>query len=421
MSASILDPRMIDPSKPLTITSTILTNVTASDIVTSSGTSNDWNAASSLVQTNSAFWEESADITNLQTFIQSNSASWEESADISNLETFVQTNSSKSVINQLWAGEARCWPMGHAFNSSTVQRIHCPAGVTFARIGFVSGSFISHVNGDYSEDAIRIQRTYQDTSAASATIVFNLTQEESKPLCGKNVVLQWNGSKGLEYSGSDIEYRLQWSEEPQQPILNDDGTYTNGNQVTLSGTFVFDLSAQPIQTPYWGTGYIPSDATQVSVCFTIPFAGTAGLEDYVDFENIALYEGNSLKNVLIESYATIVNKASTRYQSSYPYGFPRGSTTRQGAAQAVAAASLNTYAFTIPVRFSPPMAVVPQFFFQNTVTGTESRLWNVTTNTFVNGLAYNLSESGVTITNFQIGGVSAGDQLLCQWTANVIF
>jgi len=50
-----LDPRMIDPSKSAVI-------FTATTVVTPSGTSDLWNAASSLVRANSASWEESADI-----------------------------------------------------------------------------------------------------------------------------------------------------------------------------------------------------------------------------------------------------------------------------------------------------------------------------------------------------------------------
>jgi hypothetical protein len=50
-----LDPRMIDQSKSATV-------FTATTIVTPSGTSDLWNAASSLVRANSATWEESADI-----------------------------------------------------------------------------------------------------------------------------------------------------------------------------------------------------------------------------------------------------------------------------------------------------------------------------------------------------------------------
>jgi hypothetical protein len=97
--ARYLDPRMIDSSK------TAVT-FTASKVITLSGDSDLWNAASTLVQANSSLWEESADITSLQTFIQTNSASWEESADVlptitNYLSTELVTVSSLNVTEQL--------------------------------------------------------------------------------------------------------------------------------------------------------------------------------------------------------------------------------------------------------------------------------------------------------------------------------
>jgi hypothetical protein len=67
--AQYLDPRMIDQFKSAT-------TFTASKVTTLSGNSDLWNAASTLVQTNSANWEESANITNLETFISISSGNW---------------------------------------------------------------------------------------------------------------------------------------------------------------------------------------------------------------------------------------------------------------------------------------------------------------------------------------------------------
>jgi hypothetical protein len=135
----------------------------------------------------------------------------------------------EQALNQLWAGEARCWPMGNALECSAVQRTHIPAGASISRTVFADEVTLYHVNGDYSEDAIRIQRNATTSNISSAVLVFSLTQDESQTLSGKDVVLQWNGSKSSTYTGGNITYKIQWSEEPQQPIINADGTYTNGN------------------------------------------------------------------------------------------------------------------------------------------------------------------------------------------------
>lgn len=146
-----LDPRMIDPGKRFTNTdATYISNLTSDNVIATNiaipgGNSNFWNAACSLVQTNSALWEESLDIlpttTNYlstnniilssvvindgltvvgtistsnagtsnnwnqaYTLIQANSASWEESADIiPTVTNYLSTNnvsiSSLTITN----------------------------------------------------------------------------------------------------------------------------------------------------------------------------------------------------------------------------------------------------------------------------------------------------------------------------------
>jgi hypothetical protein len=275
------------------------------------------------------------------------------------------------------------------------------------------------VNGDFNENAVRVRRTESTSSASAANLVFNLTYAESKPLVGNSVVLQWNSAKGAGYTGTSVSWRIQYSVEPEQPILNSDGTYTNTNVNAATGTFAPAALARNPNTLYWATAAIPSEATQVSVVFSIPFVGTAPAEDHVDFESISLCVGSAPRDVITDPAQSAISTARTRFQSSYPSGLPRGSATRQGAVQAVAINANVSFAFTMPVDFAPTMAIAPQFFHQSPTSGTESRILNVTTGNNINGLAYNLSQNGATITNN--GAVTANDRLLCHWTANTLF
>ena len=325
----------------------------------------------------------------------------------------------KTAINHLWAGDLSAWPMGPALNVSTVQRLHIPAGCTFAREGLVGDALIFQVNGDFNENAVRVRRTESTSSTAAANLVCNLTYNECKPLVGNSVVVHWNAAKGAGYTGTNITWRIQYSVEPEQPILNADGTYTNGNVNAATGTFAPTAAARNPNTPYWATASIPNDATQISVVFSIPFVGTAPAEDHVDFESISLCVGSAPCDVIADPAQSAITKARTRFQSSYPSGLPRGSATRQGAVQAVAINANGSFAFTMPVDFAPTMAIAPQFFHQSPTSGTESRILNVTTGNNINGLAYNLSQNGATITNN--GAVTANDRLLCHWTANTLF
>lgn len=322
-------------------------------------------------------------------------------------------------LNVLWPGEFRCWPMGHALGVETVQRRQIPAGVTHARLNFAAGMTVSHVEGEHYEDAMRVQRNAGNTATDSHTVVVNLTREETKTLAGERCVIQFHGQKGATYSGGDITYRVQYSVEPDQPILNADGTYTSGNVNLLTGTVTLGASPRPKAAPYFAAFDLPVDATQVAVVFVVPFAGTADDDDWIEIEGLSVHVGRRPASILRESFADLMVKAKSRYQSSYPYGAPRGTSTEQGTVSAVAINTATAWAFSIPVRFDPPMATVPQFLFQSPTSSTESRLLNKDSGVTINGLAHALNEAGAVITNN--GAATAGNRYLCHWTAQVIF
>lgn len=319
--------------------------------------------------------------------------------------------------NHLWQGFFAAWQMAHALGVQDSQRRQVPAGVTHARVGLVAATTMYHVDGLYAQDALRIQRNATTNSTAPHVMVINLTREETKPLNSQKCCLSFQCVAGANFSGSTVTARVQWSDEPEQPILADNGEYTNGNRVLASKTITPALRSK--NAPFYMTFDVPEDATQVAVVFTIPFTGTAGVSDYVEIEQVTLTTTDHPARVLQQTHGDILDKARTRYQSSYPYGAPRGVITEQGAVQGIVANTNINWAVAIDVRFTPQLCTVPQFIFQSTLSGTESRLTNKDTNTTVNGLAFNLSESGVTITNN--ASVTAGHRLLCHWTAQVIF
>jgi hypothetical protein len=115
----------------------------------------------------------------------------------------------------------------------------------------------------------------------------------------------------------------------------------------------------------------------------------------------------------------LIVKAKTRYQTTYPYTAARGATTKAGSVRVTAINTSTTTAVVTSVRFDPPMAIIPQVLMQSPLSGTENRWENETTGVFVNGLPYNLSDQGITLQNN--GAVTAGDVLLCHWTARCVF
>lgn len=326
---------------------------------------------------------------------------------------------SETSVNYLWAGEFQTWPMGHAAESSAVQRVQCPAGVTIGRTTLADGIVVQHIRGNYRSDALRVIRTAATTNTSNATVVLNLTAEETKPFRGQECVLQFYPQKSSAYTGGDLGYRVQYSLEQEQPILNGDGTYTNGNVNLVSETVALTTTPRARDNPVFATFTVPQNATQVSVCFVINWVGTAPVYDYIDLEAVTISLGNKIALLAPIPFVDILQKSATRYQSTYNYGAPRGSATEQGAVQAVAITTNANWAFAINVDFSPKMAVPPQFFFQSPTSGTESRLLDVDAGTNINGLAFNLDDSGVTITNNAVAVV--GNRYLCHWTAQAIF
>ena len=133
---------------------------------------------------------------------------------------------------------------------------------------------------------------------------------------------------------------------------------------------------------------------------------------------MSLCVGGSVGNVIWDDFNEASLKAATRYQSSYPYSAPRGTNTGQGILQAIATNANGNWAFAMRVDFKPRMAVTPKFFFQSPTSGTESRLLNKNTGSNVNGLAFDISDNGVTITNNAI--LAVGDRCACHWTAQAV-
>jgi len=325
----------------------------------------------------------------------------------------------KAALNALWAGEFRCWQMAHALASGSTQRVQCPAGVTNARSGFAVGTTMLHVQGTHRQDALRIQRNATTGSTAFHTVVMNLTREETKTLAGGSCILQFHAIKSDGHTGTMPVCRVQYSLEPEQPILEAAGTYTNGNVNVVSESVALSTAGRPKQAPYFYGFDLPADAVQVAVVFEVNFSGIAGAADYIELDGVSVHPGAAPANILQESFSALMLKGKSRYQASYPYAAPRGASTQQGSVSAVASNTQINFAFAINARFETPMATVPQFLFQSPISGTESRLMNVDTGAFINGLGFALSDSGAVITNN--GAATAGNRYLCHWTAQVIF
>ena len=334
--------------------------------------------------------------------------------------TILAAPSTQPKLNYNWMGFFGTWQNGYALKTDTGARQIGASGATFARLNFIDDNVsIYAINGTYQPNGVRVQRNNANIKTESATVVMNLTQAETKPLLGKNICAQIHALKSATWSGANFNVRLQYSKEPQQPIVLANGEYTNGHTVLASSNFTLATTMPAESAPFSVTGLLPDDAVQVAIVITIPWSGSAGTDDYVDFEGCFLTVGTAPATVEVETFDALLVKAKTRYQTTYAYSASRGAISKAGALRVVAINTSTTSATIASVRFDPSMAVTPQVLMQSPLSGTENRWENETTGVFVNGLPYNLNDQGVTLQNN--GAVTAGDVLLCHWTARCVF
>ena len=328
---------------------------------------------------------------------------------------WANTHDNIFITNNLWQGSFSSFQMSHTLTTRNLQRVQIPCGVTHAREGFATETTIYNTQGSVRKNGLRLQRNTTNTNTSAHNMVVNLTHAETRNLVGKKCCFSFYVRKGEDYSGSNVNFKIQFSREQEQPILNADGTYTNGNEYLLD-TLITPSNSVDLKDFIVD---VPTDITQLSIVLSVPFTGTAGINDFIDIEGLAITISDKYIKYQDLSDDVIETHAKTRYQSSYPYGAPRGANTEQGAVNAVSASTNGNWAFALNVKFEPKFPIVPQFLFQSPTSGTESRLLNKDAGANVNGLAFGLSDGGVTITNN--AAVQAGQRFLCHWTAQIIF
>ncbi|UNY40175.1 structural protein [Pseudomonas phage vB_PcuM_ KLEP17-4] len=315
--------------------------------------------------------------------------------------------------NSLWAGFFGSWVMGFSSVVGAAERVQIPAGVTHGRAGFAAGTTIFQSG----VGQMRIQRNAGGTETANHTVCMNLTDEETAPLRGKRCTAHIFARAGANYSGAGVTLRVQHSVEPEQPVLSSVAQYSNGHAVTASVTFVPGAAFPGL--PQSLTFDVPEDATQVALALVIPFSGTAGTFDYVEFQEAAIYVAPARRAVRQASDMELEALGATRYQTSYPYASSFGANSTAGSVTAISGSTATAWALAANVRFSPRMIIPPRFQFLAPGSGTRSRLLDVAAGTFLSGLAYDISDSGVTVTNS--AAAVANTRYAFQWSADCLF
>lgn len=333
------------------------------------------------------------------------------------LETQKLNRADLALDNAIWPGNFASWQKASALNIPSGVRVGVSDGVSVARADFSDGITIESAVGDVMPTGMRIQRISGTSGTSPCNAVLTLTERESRALAGKSGTLQFWGKKSSGFTGGNVSVSLQCNDGFEQAITDASGEYTENHSSLL--VISQALTESTPGTPYSNQVTIPEDCTQVSIKISVPFSGTAGADDWVQFEGVAFVESEAWATLDTMAFSESLFSGKSRYQATYPYGLIKGNPTFQGTESAVAASTDPVYALSSPVRFSPSLAVPPVFYFQSPTSGTESRMYHVQGDANINGLAYNLSESGAQVRNND-AGVTDGGVYVFHWVAESI-
>lgn len=320
--------------------------------------------------------------------------------------------------NALWMGCFKVWQRGSAFTPETTGRVPCADGWTISRENFANDkALIVHSLDDNKNDAARVYREVGDTSTDRVVLVANLSQSESRVLSGETVKFSARLKLGTESTSSSVKLKLQYSLEMEQPITLANGEYTSGNVV------VIDEDVTPVSasfTDYEFQAAIPTNATQVSVVITIPYAGTAPDQsgpikgDWVEISSVTLSKA-SLADARQPTFEEALASARKRYVSSYAYGTPKGSVTMAGSVTVLSVPSSTNTTVLYKAEFAP-MISPPTFFIRST-SGSNLKIRNLDTSSDIFGQIQDITESGATVIN--LNAAINGNRYAFHWVAEV--
>lgn len=240
-----------------------------------------------------------------------------------NLTTAGQLPGSVSGHNLLMNGGFEIWQPGTSFvGAASVQLTDGWA----ARISGGSGAATDYTitrqasNRDGSVYALRIQRN----AASTASLVTNLVQniETLDAVAGQDLylALSFYARIGAGYSGVGFDPHL-YSGTGTDEAWQTAGSITGQTQLTLTSL------AQPAFSTNWQkfsyvTGVLmPVGATELSLAIQVAnsWSGTAGANDYIEFDDVQIELGSTPTAIDRESFAQALYRVQRRYYKSFPY------------------------------------------------------------------------------------------------------
>lgn len=214
-----------------------------------------------------------------------------------------------------------------AGDSASIAQAASTTAYTADRWYYITGatqaSVVSAQNGlaNQSRHAARVQRNSGQTGATALIFAYPLTTEECIRLRGQKIALQFLARAGLNFSPTSgtLSYNVYF------------GTGTEGkrgagftgetNPITGSVNLTADGSTISTVAVNSGATTVATSVTQGEVKFSwTPAAGTAGANDYVEFDNVQLEASAASTAFEYLPFDVMLRELQRHYCKSFVYG-----------------------------------------------------------------------------------------------------
>ena len=246
---------------------------------------------------------------------------------------------------------------------------------------------------------IKIFRVAGSVVSDTVSLVANLPKKLSKELIGQGCFIKTKIDKGIGYNG-DVFLTINASNYLEQPITNNIGTYTNGNNLIKNIKLEEAENIIPC--------LISELYEQVAININISFSGSSSENDYVEIE----YVGLGLNNFF--DVKKVDKDISKKYiASSYADGIQKGSTSVEGSISKVAnMATIHTDKVIHTQNIDLDWAISATCY---DTLGNDLEMYDANDSVSKHAMIDNLSNKGFTIRNNQ--DITVGNKVLFHYVA----
>lgn len=225
------------------------------------------------------------------------------------------STSALSHRNKLINGSFNVWQRGTSFASSASGPIYTADRWAFYRgAPTTTGVTVSRQAGTYGQYAMRIQRDSGNALTDRPRVGQILETRDTIPLAGKQVVLSMKIKCGANYSGAQVYVYFTYGTGTDQGNFYTKALWTGYN--TSSSSSITPTTSYQTLTH---TVTVPAETTEMAFELYYDPSGTAGVDDWIQIEEVQLEVGDKATPFERVTYADELARCQ-RYYVKFPAG-----------------------------------------------------------------------------------------------------